>query len=280
MKNLTGYSAHELKECYLHHLVRCEGVDPSMGDTSRVWSSFSKAAREPRTGSLRGKSGRLLPAQLHAQKISCNSKNLVTSSNLSEVTTLRKQVHDLEQKLESVRSEGEDCVREKEEWEIVQLEARLQETENYLENILRTSGECVIVTDSNNAVVRINAALVDTLGYGIEELIGNPLSNIIPLIPGSYISTTGDMIVIGDEFLALYGETQSRILHQGRHEYEMYLLQKCGKIVPVEMSTTLLYDEEGKKNGTVSVGRDVSDRKKMYEALKRAKSGGCYPLQE
>ena len=58
---------------------------------------------------------------------------------------------------------------------------------------------------------------------------------------------------------------------KGRHEYEMYLLQKCGKIVPVEMSTTLLYDEEGKKNGTVSVGRDVSDRKKMYEALKRAK---------
>ena len=125
-------------------------------------------------------------------------------------------MHDLEQKLESLRSDGEDCLLEKAEWEIVQLEARLQETENYLENILRTSGECVIVTDSNNTIVRINAALVDTLGYGIEELLGNPFSNIIPLIPGSYISTTGDMIVIGDEFLALYGKTQSRILHEGQ----------------------------------------------------------------
>jgi signal transduction histidine kinase/DNA-binding response OmpR family regulator len=79
------------------------------------------------------------------------------------------------------------------------------------------------------------------------------------------------MIVIGDEFLALYEKTQSRILSEGRHAYEMYLLQKCGKIVPVEMSTTMLYDEEGNRNGTVSVGRDVTDRKKMYEALKRAK---------
>ncbi len=195
----------------------------------------------------------------------------MTISDLREVTTLRKQVHDLEQKLESLRSEGEDCVLDNAEWEIAQLEARLRETENYLENILRTSGECVIVTDPKNAIVRINAALVDTLGYGIEELLGKALSNIIPLIPGSYISTTGDMIVIGDEFLTLYEKTQSRILHEGRHEYEMYLVQKCGKIVPVEMSTTLLYDEEGKKNGTVTVARDVSDRKKMYEALKRAK---------
>ena len=274
METLTGYSAHELQECYLHHLVRYEGVHPSEGDTSSVWSSFSKAARESLTGGLLGKRGKILPAQLHAQKIAGNGHEgnyLVTISDLSEVTTLRKQVHDLEQKLESLRSDGEACLLDKAEWEIVQLEARLQETENYLDNILRTSGECVIVTDSNNTIVRINAALVDTLGYGIEELLGNPFSNIIPLIPGSYISTTGDMIVIGDEFLALYGKTQSRILHQGRHEYEMYLLQKCGKIVPVEMSTTLLYDEEGKKNGTVSVGRDVSDRKKMYEALKRAK---------
>ena len=195
----------------------------------------------------------------------------MTMSDLREVTTLRKQAHNLEKRLESLRSEGEDCERENAEWEIVQLEARLQETENYLEHILCASGECVIVTDSNHTIVRINAALVDTLGYGIEELIGKAFSAIIPLVPGSYISTTGDMIVIGNEFLALYGKTQSRILHQGRHEYEMYLLQKCGKIVPVEMSTTLLYDEKGKKNGTVSVGRDVSDRKKMYEALKRAK---------
>jgi PAS domain S-box-containing protein len=274
MGTLTGYSALELQKCYLHHLICWEGVHPSEGDVSRMWSFFSKATRETLAGSLRGKHGKILPAQLQAQKIACNGHDgnyLVTISDLTEVTSLRKEVHDLEAKLESLRSEGGDCLLEKEEWEIVQLEARLQETENYLEHILRTSGECVIVTDSNNTIVRINAALVDTLGYGIEELLSNPLSNIMPLMPGSYISTTEDMIVIGDEFLALYEKTQSSILREGRHEYEMYLLQKCGKIVPVEMSTTLLYDEEGKRNGTVSVGRDVSDRKKMYEALKRAK---------
>ena len=191
--------------------------------------------------------------------------------NCTEVTALRSQVHELEKRLESLQAAGEDFLPERANWEIVQLETRLKETENYLDYILRASGECVIVTDRNNTIIRINAALVDTLGYGIEELLGSPFSKIIPLLPGFYISTTGDTVVIGNEFLALYERTQSAIFDEGRHEYEMYLLQKCGKIVPVEMSTTLLCDERGNRNGTVSVGRDVSGRKKMYEALKRAK---------
>ena len=125
-------------------------------------------------GAVPGKRGKILPAQVHSQKLVCGGLGenyLVIISDLTEMTTLRKQVHDLEKKLESVQLQGEDCLLEKAEWEIVQLETRLQETENYLENILRTSGECVIVTDCNNTIIRINAALVDTLGYGIEELL-------------------------------------------------------------------------------------------------------------
>ena len=71
------------------------------------------------------------------------------------------------------------------EWEIHQLEDRLRETENYLDNILRTSGECVIVTNSDDTITRMNAALVDTVGCGIEELLGKPLQGYyLPLFPG------------------------------------------------------------------------------------------------
>lgn len=157
------------------------------------------------------------------------------------------------------------------EWEINQLERRLEEIENYLENIMQTSRECVIVTDIDGNIVRMNAALVDILGYPIDELLGKRLADITHVKPGDYISTTGETVIIDDNFLGAYEGVQTRILQGKRSQYETYLLQKCGKLVPMEMSTAMVYDKYENKNGTVSVGWDITERKKMFEALKRAK---------
>ena len=220
------------------------------------------------------KGGAILPVKICVEKIELDVPGwtyLVTIQNLTELITLQNQLRDREEELEQLRLKEEDSSLQEAEWEIQQLEDRLRETENYLDNILRTSGECVIVTNSDNTITRMNAALVDTIGCGIEELLGKPLSAIIPIIPGNYISATGDMVVIDDLFIAMYEKAQEKVFRDGRCQYEIYLLQKCGQIVPVEMSTTLLYDEQRNKCGTVSVARDVTERKKMYEALKRAK---------
>ena len=167
--------------------------------------------------------------------------------------------------------EKEEHSMERAEWEINQLERRLEEIENYLENIMQTSRECVIVTNIDGNIIRMNAALVDILGYSIEELLGKRLADITRVTPGDYISTTGETVVIDDEFLADYEETQTRISQGERSQYETYLLQKCGKLVPMEMSTAMVYDKYENKNGMVSVGWDITERKKMFEALRRAK---------
>ena len=167
--------------------------------------------------------------------------------------------------------EKEEHSMESAEWEITQLERRLEEIENYLENIMQTSRECVIVTNIDGNIIRMNAALVDILGYPIEELLGKRLADITQVTPGDYISTTGETVVIDDKFLADYEEIQTRISQGERSQYETCLLQKCGKLVPMEMSTAMVYDKYEKKNGMVSVGWDITERKKMFEALKRAK---------
>ena len=167
--------------------------------------------------------------------------------------------------------EKEEHSMERAEWEITQLERRLEEIENYLENIMQTSRECVIVTNIDGNIIRMNAALVDILGYSIENLLGKRLAEITQVTPGDYISTTGETVVIDDEFLADYEEIQTRISQGERSQYETYLLQKCGKLVPMEMSTAMVYDKYEKKNGMVSVGWDITERKKMFEALRRAK---------
>jgi PAS domain S-box-containing protein len=274
MEELTGYTKSELQEFPLPHLVHHEERKTTQSDATDLWHVFTESTGKPFGGSLVSKKGAILPVKVCVKKIELDVPGwtfLVSIQDLTEVIALQNRLRDSETELEELRSNEEDSSLQEAEWEIMQLEERLRETENYLDNILRTSGECVIVTNSDNIITRMNAALVDTVGWGIEELLGKPLGAITPIVPGTYISTTGDMVMIDDSFITRYKETQSKVLHDGRHQYEMYLLQKCGKIVPVEVSTTLLYDEEKNRCGTVSVARDVTERKKMYEALKRAK---------
>jgi PAS domain S-box-containing protein len=274
MEELTGYSEAELKQYSLPHLVHHEERKTSQSDSTDLWHVFTQSTCNPFEGSLVSKKGSILPVKVCVKKIELKIPGwtyLVSLQDLTEVIALENRLRDCEEELEEIRSNEDGSSLQGAEWEIMQLEERLRETENYLDNILRTSGECVIVTNSDNIIIRMNAALVDTVGWGIEELLGKPLSAITPTVPGTYISTTGDMVIIDDTFIARFKETQSRIFHDGRHQYEMYLLQQCGKIVPVEVSTTPLYDEQENKCGTVSVARDATERKKMYEALKRAK---------
>ncbi len=274
MEELTGYTKRELQGYFLPHLIHHEERKSVQPDAAKPWQAFTASPRKPLRGTLVSKDGAILPVKICVEKIELDVPGwtyLVTIQNLTELITLQNQLRDREEELEQLRLKEEDSSLQEAEWEIQQLEDRLRETENYLDNILRTSGECVIVTNSDNTITRMNAALVDTIGCGIEELLGKPLSAIIPTIPGNYISTTGDMVVIDDLFIAMYEKAQEKVFRDGRCQYEIYLLQKCGQIVPVEMSTTLLYDEQRKKCGTVSVARDVTERKKMYEALKRAK---------
>ena len=165
------------------------------------------------------KRGAILPVEIQLQKIDLGVPGwnyLVTIQDVTDIVALQTQLRNSEGELKQFRSKEEDDSLQGSEWEIMQLEDRLRETENYLDNILRTSGECVIVTNSDNTITRMNAALVDTLGCGIEELLGEPFSTIIPIIPGTYISTTGDMVVIDDTFKAMYKKAQSKVSHDGR----------------------------------------------------------------
>ena len=274
MEELSGYTKHELQDNFLPHLVHHEEGNPAPSDPSNPWLIFTASTGKLLRGNLVSKSGTILPVKIYVEKIELGVPGcsyLVTIQDATDHIGLQNQLRDIEGELERFRSKEEDASLEGSEWEIVQLEERLRETENYLDNILRTSGECVIVTNNDNTITRMNAALVDTVGFGIEELLEKPISTIIPHIQGTYISTTGDVVVIDDAFIAMHAKTQSKVFRDGRYQYEMYLLQKCGKIVPVEMSTTILYDDQREKCGTVSVARDVTERKKMYEALKRAK---------
>ena len=274
LEKLTEYTSKELQSLYFSQLLEDKRDKISQEALSNLWLQVKNSNGTPFKSNLSTKSGKTLLVECHSLKIKNNAKGpnyLVVINDLSESTALQERLCEAEKELEIFRSGMEEYSQESSEWEIAELEKRLRAVENYLENILRTSEDCVIVTNSKGNIVRMNAALVDTLGYSIEELLGKRIADIIPVIPRDYISTTGEIVLIGNEFVAMYEEAQSKLSQAGRNQYETYFLQKCGKIVPMEINTTIIYDEDGAETGTVNIARDVTEQKKMFEALEKEK---------
>jgi PAS domain S-box-containing protein len=144
-------------------------------------------------------------------------------------------------------------------------EARLRELTDGLEEQVRTGEEFhrVVVETASDAVVSIdykgeillaNRATTTTFGYEPEELIGQPLTILMP----EYLR---DLHKAG---LKRYQETGHR--HINWQSTELMGLRKNGEQFPIEVS----FGESTSNGHRVFTGfiRDISDRRKAEEALR------------
>ncbi len=121
----------------------------------------------------------------------------------------------------------------------------LEETKNYLKNILEHSADIVITTDLNGSVVEFNKAAEEILEYKKEDVIGKP----------------------ADEFYLDKNERKNIleiVNKKGKiNNYETRFMTKSGKILHVSLTLSHLKDNSGKVIGTVGISRDVTVKKEL-----------------
>lgn len=110
----------------------------------------------------------------------------------------------------------------------------------YVDNILRSMINTLIVVDQRGMVKTVNHAACELLGYHAEELIGQPLTRVF----------TGM-----DPF-------------HGWANVELFYLSKEGTRIPVLFSSSVLRDNEGEVQGVVCVAQDITARKQAEESLR------------
>jgi PAS domain S-box-containing protein len=152
-------------------------------------------------------------------------------------------------------------------------EENLREARDYLSNVLESSVDAIVTTDSRGRIVKPNRSFLVLLGFEEGEVVGKHMSRLSPWAEGTYESTTGDTVEIGSEFvdrswkmMARLGEEEKRVSDWGS-----YLLRKDGKVVPVEQSIVSLRDEAGEVIGAVGVLRDVTEKGKAEKDLRETK---------
>lgn len=120
---------------------------------------------------------------------------------------------------------------------------------DYLDNIIESIHEALIVTDEDGIIVGLNKSTEQMLGYEREEMIGAPLSLIY--------DASND-----------YREVLNR---NAEEEVIEFILQaKSGALIPVLYSESELKNPKGSHVGNVVVATDITQRKKANERIRES----------
>ena len=145
---------------------------------------------------------------------------------------------------EHARREGERLVREQ-----AAMEMRLR-----LATIVETSEDAIIGLDLNRTITDWNKAAQRQYGYSAEEVIGRPVTDLIPAERNQNCTEMTSKVKQG---LAL------------RH-YETLRQRKDGTQIEVSLTASPIFSAEGQVVGISSIERDVTERKRREESLRNS----------
>lgn len=128
---------------------------------------------------------------------------------------------------------------------------KAEERSDFLAHILRTAPMSVIATDKNGKIIYLNPATEDLFGYEAEELLGKS-----PII----LNASPDADKLQREILKTAEQNK---VWKG----EILNKKKNGELFYIYTSVYQLLDENGNFVASVSFQEDVTERKRMEEAL-------------
>ncbi len=176
------------------------------------------------------------------QKGRLETKINITSKD--EIGFLAASFNEMAKKLqESMRLKNQEIAERKEK------EQELIKSAIYIDAM----GDALIVLNMQRKVIRLNRAAMELLGYSQKEIAGLTFEKIFP----------------EREHEKHYAEMKRLVKTGATSSFETFVLTKSGKEIPVFLSGTALKDEKGEPIGFIGVCRDITERRKADEKIKK-----------
>ena len=116
----------------------------------------------------------------------------------------------------------------------------------------------IILVNMNGEVVYVNSAFEKMLGYKAEELVGRPALEL-PTYRGKKENS--------DKAASIF----KQVIQKGfAAPIDMPALTKDGKVIPLSFTASVIKDTDGNLRTFVAVVRDITERKKIEEALRQS----------
>lgn len=147
-----------------------------------------------------------------------------------------------------------DLVTNQEEvlWTMVDITQRkLLETEKYQQNqLIEQIQDGIVITDLSAIITDWNSGAKNMLGYDKEEVLG---------------LSTEEMYL--EEDYAIRNKHMKELLEKGVFRAERKLMSKCGDIIEVDLTASILKDVDGNPMGMLGYFKDITNRKKVQEKM-------------
>jgi len=178
-----------------------------------------------------------LPVEMDLIRIE-GGETLSVMVQLRDITERKR----LEQQLQEYREELEVKVKER--------TREIEETKQYLENLLENANDVIYTLDTDQRFTYVNSK-VEIWGYRKEDLIGRPyLSLLSKRHRGRRLKSTLD---IG-----------------AKQVYEVEVMSRTGEARAVMVSVSPLCDPEGGILGVLGIARDVTETKKLEQQIQNS----------
>ncbi len=125
----------------------------------------------------------------------------------------------------------------------------LEQTRDYLENVLENSPDAIGIVDAKGRFIKWNHTTVELYGYSGDEFRGESAFNWY---------ADKDELAVMMKVLKKQGFVKN---------YEIGMKKKDGTIIPFDLSISILKDKSGSVIGSVSTARNLSEIKKALDAI-------------
>jgi PAS domain S-box-containing protein len=136
----------------------------------------------------------------------------------------------------------------------ITVKNKLEESNSLLAAIVESSNDAIIGYDLDGNVTSWNHAAQKIYGYTLEDMIGNPISILIPP------NLSDDLFNIMEKI-----KTGESINH-----YDTKRVRKNGKLIDVSLHISPIYGPNGNVAGVSTIAHDISQRKKIENELKES----------
>lgn len=133
-------------------------------------------------------------------------------------------------------------------------EQEMKRAKYLLEKVVNNMADGVVITDNKGIITFYNEGAVEIFGHHPSDILGKPVLD--------FYVTKKDAKKVKEMLLK---SKEGKISN-----FETQFLSRDGKTVSVNMSATLMRDEEGKVIGTLGINRDITQRKMLERELKES----------
>jgi two-component system, sensor histidine kinase and response regulator len=207
----TGYSVEELLRLSVSDLQPQERAEQTSRDNESIASGEKLCIELMR----RRKDGSMFPVEVNASPLSIGGEQYILS--FARDLTQRKQI----------------------EHEVAMLA-----------HAVRSIQECVSITDTNNIVMFVNDAFLNTYGFDRSDVIGKSIVDLVRV----------DESELGDDPLRAAALSQP-------WEGELLNRKKDGTVFPIHLCISPIHDDTGRTIALAGVAQDITERKSIEKEI-------------